>query len=188
MSGLYQQGQAARAVLKEAGQGWAKARPRKGTHAVGGFLWWRIYSMSESPYGCLTQRVFTAPPFSKRTSNNQHEEVVIVPTPPFIPDSSKWNGEREQKGRPHSFLAQSPLSQKPDLWWGEGRFWIRYVIRVETGWISINWKWLKRKRIDPRCLKNLLPNRTKRADRGQLQAVTGEDETFHLHLPKLNLL
>lgn len=135
-----------------------------------------------------TKRVFTVHPFSKRTSNNQHEKVVIVPSPPFIPDSSKWNGEREQKVRPFSFLAQSPLSQKSDLWGGDGRFWIRHVIRVETGWISINWKWLERKRINRRCLENLLPSRTKRADGGQLQVVTGEDEISHLHLPKLNLL
>lgn len=68
-----------------------------------------IYTFHERISLCSpgTEPASMAHQFSKRTSNSQHEEVVLVP--PFVPDPSKRNREREQKGRPHSFLVQSPL-------------------------------------------------------------------------------
>lgn len=77
--------------------------------------------MRESAYEHLAQRQHPrSTRLSKRGNNNQHEEMVVVPPPsPFVPNPSKRNEEREQKGKPHRFLAEGLVSRKSEPVMGE---------------------------------------------------------------------
>lgn len=45
--------------------------------------------------------------------------VVVPPPSPFVPNPSKWSEEREQKGKPHRFLAEGLIIRKSEPVMGE---------------------------------------------------------------------